>query len=139
MNDKKLEELIQASSATSDFKAAIRTFFAGLDSELIRYSAGAPRVKVLRVLMKLFETFPEEEISDARIEGVSSCSAFEGRLWFGPNGTEVVFNWDCHWKARQENMNAWYGAPDQTRAAKEFGYQCFETFERVDSADVVEN
>ncbi len=139
MSDKKLEELIQASAATSDFKAAIRTFVAGLDSELIRCSAGSPRVKVLRVLMKLLETFPGEEISDVRIEGVSSCSAFEGKLWFGPDGTEVVFNWDCHWKAKQEKMNAWYGAPDQTRAAKEFGYQCFETFERADSRDVVES
>jgi hypothetical protein len=49
------------------------------------------------------------------------------------NGGELKYDfaWDCSWRARQEGWFDFWGAPDQIRAAGEFGYQCFERFERV--------
>lgn len=133
MTDSKLKSLIDNSAATDDFKQAIHIFTEGLETDLLTYSKGAPRIKVLRVIMKLLETFPSEAISHLDVQAVSSCSGFEGHLTFGPARTKVKFNWDCRWKAEQEDMMAWYGMPDQTKAAQIFGYQCFKTFEAVAS------
>lgn len=130
MMDKKFAELIAHSAATKEFTAAIRTFIEGLDSELIRFSDGSPRIKVQRVLMKLLEVCPDEKISSVRIVALSSCSAYQGSLVFEPGSKAIEFNWDCHWKAQQENMISWYGMPDQIGAVQKFGYQCFERFER---------
>ena len=129
----KLDQLLSNSNATSTFKEAVRCYVAGKQSPLIQHPSGVPPIKVVRVLMKLLEEFGDERITDVQIQGMSSCSAFHGTLIFGPNHSEVRFNWDCGWKAEQEGLTTWYGAPDQTKAAQTFGYQCFETFERIDS------
>jgi len=126
-----LNELLEASQATNEFKNAVQVFESGLESDLIKYSSGAPRVKVLRVLMKLLEMYADKKISSVSLEGSSSCSGFVGKLVFEPECTEIEFDWDCYWKAEQENMIAWYGMPDQTKAAQIFGYQCFKKFEQL--------
>ncbi len=127
----KLDDLLAKSRATESFKKAVKNFVKGEESNIIQFSPGSPRVKIMRVLVKLLEAYPNEKISDVVIEGHSTCSSFYGKLRFGPNGTEVQFNWDCHWKARQEGLRTWYGAPDQMKAAQLFGYQCFREFKKV--------
>ncbi|RMF58783.1 MAG: hypothetical protein D6743_17255 [Calditrichaeota bacterium] len=131
MKQAKLDTLLAQSKAADEFKTAVRNFVKGRESDLIEYNLGAPRVKILRVLMKLLETYPEEPITHVWIQGQSSCSGFVGRLVFGPNDREVEFNWDCLWKAKQEGLRTWYGAPDQTKAAQLYGYQCFARFQEV--------
>lgn len=131
MQDAKLEELLRNSKAKDSFKKAIQMFVMGERTDLIRYAPGLPRIKIMRVIMKLLEQFGEEEISNISIEGHSTCSGFSGTLTFGPKAKRVQFNWDCGWKAQQEGLKTWYGAPDQSKAAQIFGYQCFETFQEL--------
>ncbi len=131
MEVKTLSIILENSNADSAFKTAVKNFEAGQDSELIRSSAGAPRIKVLRVLMKLLDEYPSEPITKVEISGRSSCSGFQGDLEFSPGNKKIDFNWDCAWKAEQESMIAWYGAPNQIKAVQIFGYQCFQIFEMV--------
>lgn len=131
MVDTKLKDLLEKSDATESFKRAVRDFSEGKDSKLIQYSSGSPKIKVLRVLMKLLDECREEPITEVDIQGASSCSSYLGTLTFGPNNGKIAFNWDCAWKAKQEGLKTWYGAPDQMKAARLFGYQCFERFETI--------
>ena len=128
----KIAELSARSHATGQFKQALADYMNGKDSGLIVHSLEAPRVKLLRVLAKLLEEYPDEPISDVSIQASASCSGFAGVLTFGPNSSRIEFNWDCAWKAAQEGLQTWYGEPDQAKAAQRFGYQCFEKFEEVD-------
>lgn len=130
ITDEKLDQLLAESNATPEFKQAVQEFANGEEPDLITASR-APQIKVLRVLMKLLETYPDEPISDVKIDGASSCSSFSGTLEFGPSQTKIRFNWDCSWKAEQEGLKTWYGLPDQTQAAMRYGYQCFQQFERI--------
>jgi hypothetical protein len=132
MQVRKIDEIIENSHATAAFKRAVQKFIAGKESELIRYSPGSPRIKIIRVLTKILESFPDEAITDVNIEGRSSCSSYYGTLTIGPNALRIRFNWDCQWRAEHEGLRTWYGNPDQTKAAEMFGYQCFEKFERVE-------
>lgn len=131
MEVKTLNTLLENSKADSAFKTAVENFETGQNSELIQYASGAPRVKVLRVLMKLLDDYANEPIAKVEINGGSSCSRFSGHLEFSPGNKKINFNWDCSWRAKQENMIAWYGAPNQIKAAQIFGYQCFQIFEMV--------
>jgi hypothetical protein len=38
------------------------------------------------------------------------------------------FAWCCKWRAVEEGWVDCFGFPDQTRAAREFEYRCFETW-----------
>ncbi|MCG8607205.1 hypothetical protein MJD09_19750 [bacterium] len=127
----RIEELLRASKASQNFKTAVKEYLAGEDTSLIRHT-NAPRIKVIRVLAKLLEEYRDEPISNVHISGVSDCSSFSGILTFGPTNSKVAFNWDCSWKAEQEGLQTWYGAPDQSKAVQIYGYQCFEKFEIVD-------
>lgn len=133
MIDEQFQRLLARSSADESFKAAINQFCSDKRSDLIQYPAGSPRIKILRVLMKLLEEFPNEPITDVHIEAKSTCSTYAGYVEFGPNRSKVRFKWDCLWKAKQEGLVTWYGEPDQTKAAKTFGYQCFEEFQQITS------
>jgi len=132
MSETKLKTLLENSEASDAFKNAVQDFADGKESQLIKYSLGSPKVKVQRVLMKLLEVYPDEKITEVNIQGSSSCSGYVGTLNFGPNKTKISFNWDCEWRAKQEGFITWYGAPDQIKAASQFGYQCFEKFEVVE-------
>ena len=131
MIDTELQTLLDASKAEDTFKQAVLNFAGGDDSDLIKSSPGSPRIKLLRVLMKLLEMFPHEVITNVREEGISSCSGYRGMVIFGPEGKRAEFHWNCYWKAQQEGLKTWYGEPDQSKAARKFGYQCFETFKVV--------
>ena len=129
-----LEALLAASKATTPFKQAVADFAAGKDSPFIQYSPSSPRIKVLRVLMQLLETFPEEAIGQVVVDGRSSCSSYTGQVTFsGSRQRAVDFSWDCSWRAQQEGFETWYGGPDQSKAALMFGHRCFKTFELVEA------
>ena len=46
---------------------------------------------------------------------------------------QVRFHWDCKWRAQQEGWVDYFGFPDQIRAAREFGWRCFERWEPLPS------
>ncbi|MBX7245534.1 MAG: hypothetical protein K1X53_08540 [Candidatus Sumerlaeaceae bacterium] len=125
-----LEQLLAQSAATEEFKTAVGALEGGKNSPIIGFSRGCPPVKVLRVISKLLEDQPGLAVRNVQVEADSGCSDFVGTLTV--NDGEYVFDfvWDCKWRAQQEGWKDWFGEPDQIRAAREFGYQCFETFKQ---------
>jgi len=126
-----LETLLEASAAAAEFKQAVRAFEKGRDSERIRFNPGAPAVKVLRAISKLLEERPDLAIENVSIDARSGCSDFIGALTANPGAREFEFVWDCKWRAEQTGWTDPLGFPDQIRAAREFGYQCFQKFAEV--------
>jgi hypothetical protein len=127
-----LAQLAAASSATAEFKAALDDLAAGRHNPRIQFNAGSPPVKVQRLLCKLLETHPGEAIESVEVEGRSGCSDYRGTLHVrGARRFTVEFVWDCAWKASQVGYKTFWGDPDQQKAAREFGYQCFERFDEV--------
>ncbi len=126
-----LEDLLNESAASDGFKEEVRQLKQGKKTELIAWNPGAPPVKVLRAISKLLEAEPGLIIESVNIQASSGCSDFVGTL--DVNGGEVRFSfvWDCSWRAKQEKFTDTFGYPDQIRASREFGYQCFKKFERV--------
>ena len=84
-------------------------------------------MKVERTLIKMLEAYPELAIDRVQIRGSSGCEYFSGKLTIGAleGEREIRFHWDCKWRAQQEGWVDYFGFPDQTRAAREFGYDCF--------------
>lgn len=126
-----LDDLLAASQAEAAFKAAVRSFEAGSLSPLISFFAGAPRVKVLRVVMKILHEYPDEPIKKIHVEGRSGCATFAGLATIQPGDKSFRFAWDCAWRANVSQLTNIWGIPDQVRAAREYGYQCFRGFEEI--------
>lgn len=126
-----LETLLNASAATDDFKNAVEQLQAGKSPDKIAYNPGVPAVKAIRAISKLLEVEPGLAIDSVNIQATSGCSDFIGTI--DVNGGQERFNfvWDCAWRAKEQDYKDHFGYPDQIRASREFGYQCFEKFERV--------
>lgn len=124
-----LNDLLSASKASEEFKSAVREFEANQSpSDRIIFKSGNPPVKVLRVIMGLLETAPDFEIESAEVNGVSGCSDYRGTVTVNDGDRVYHFAWDCAWKAGQMGWKDFMGYPDQVKAARTFGYQCFEQF-----------
>lgn len=126
-----LSALLVASAATEEFKQAVGDLQTGRSSAKIAYNPGVPPVKALRAITKLLELEPGLAVDSVNIQATSGCSDFVGTL--DVNGGEVRFSfvWDCAWRAKAQGYTDHFGYPDQIRAAREFGYQCFKQFDRV--------
>ena len=122
-----MDQLIDRSQATAPFKSAVRDFLRGAPADLIDVRGYAPRVKVERVLAQLLAAEPTLPIERVTLSGRSGCSDFTGELTVVANGLPhvVTFAWDCRWRAEQEGWTDYFGFPDQIRAAREFGWDCF--------------
>ena len=123
-----IRDFLQRSSATAAFQDAIRAFArSGAPNERVSFEAYTPPVKVERTLTKMLERYPELAIDRVEIQGSSGCEYFRGTLTIHALGgeREVRFHWDCKWRAQQEGWVDYFGFPDQTRAARVFGYDCF--------------
>lgn len=125
-----LSIILEASAASDDFKEAVTQLQQGRPSPLIAYNPGVPPVKAVRAISKLLEEEPNLLVNSVNIQATSGCSDFQGTL--DVNGGEVRYNfvWDCAWRAKAQGYVDHFGYPDQIRAAREFGYQCFKKFER---------
>ena len=127
----KLDDILAASSATEEFKEAVRKLERGQASPLIVRNPGSPVVKVLRLISKLLEAEPALEVKAVNVQGSSGCSDFVGSIAINDGEAKFDFVWDCSWRAKEENYTDHFGYPDQIRAAREFGYQCFQKFDRT--------
>lgn len=127
-----LFELLDASVSVPSFRAAVRSFAAtSAPNERILFPAHAPSVKVERALLKILESYPELPIESVQVDGVSGCEYFRGEAVIRAAGEErrIRFDWDCKWKALELGWTDYFGFPDQTRAAREFGHDCFRVWE----------
>ncbi len=128
-----LDELLEKSAVTEKFATDLRAFENdSTPNDSIQYAPGCPPVKVLRTIMKLLEAFPEDKIQSVQIQGKSGCADFRGMLVVeGSTNRQIDFVWDCSWKAREAGWKTFWGDPDQARAAREYGYQCFQVFKET--------
>ena len=126
---KKLEELLEASQATAEFKQAATNLDAGKQQSLISFPKDNPPVKVRRLICKLMEEQPELAIEKIEIKAVAGCSNYLGQAVISPGPLTVDFEWCCRWRAEEEQWTDIMGNPDQIRAAREFDYQCFQKFD----------
>jgi hypothetical protein len=126
-----IEHLLGRSEATDAFKADVIRFLEGRPAERVTAVRHAPRIKVLRVLTQLLSAEPTLRVDHVTIDAWSGCSDFRGTVVARTLDGEHAFSfrWDCSWRAEEEG---WYDAfqlPDQIRAAREFGWRCFQQWE----------
>lgn len=132
-------ELLDRSAATTSFREALTRFLRdGRSSERISFGYGCPGVKVERAITKALIEYPDLPIESIEVRGASGCEYFRGKL-FVRTATEerrVAFHWDCKWRAEQQGWHDWFGFPDQTRAAREFGWDCFRAWEEEEVSPI---
>ena len=132
-----IRDFLQRSSATAAFRDGIQAFTrSGAPNERVSFDPFSPPVKVERTLIKMLELYPELAIDRVEIRGSSGCEYFSGKLTIHAleGERQIRFHWDCKWRAQQEGWVDYFGFPDQTRAAREFGYDCFREWTEVGAA-----
>ncbi|MEO8562402.1 MAG: hypothetical protein ABI601_10030 [bacterium] len=124
---------LDAAAAHPDFKREVLDFVKGAPATRIELQGYAPRVKVERVLIQLLHEHPTLPIERVRVSGRSGCSDFTGEIvaYAGDVEHRFAFTWDCSWRAQQLGWKDCFGFWDQARAAREFGFRCFERWEPV--------
>jgi len=88
--------------------------------------------------MRILERFGDAPIERVSMEAESGCEYFRGRasIAAGTSSAEIEFEWNCRWKAEQLGWTDWFGLPDQSRAARELGHDCFRVWdERLHSVE----
>lgn len=120
------------SRATERFKADVTRFFAGDQPHRVKLESFVPRVKVQRLLSQLLAEEAALEIEQVTIRGSSGCSDFVGTVDVHTSTGSHVFDfvWCCRWRAQREGYVDYFGFPDQSRAALEFDWRCFQKWER---------
>lgn len=127
-----LSQLLERSRASEPFRSSVVTFVGdSRPNDGVTFDPYSPPVKVERTLTKLLEEHPELEIERVEIDGASGCEFFRGELRIHTSAgiRRVRFHWDCKWKALQEGWTDYFGFPDQARAAREFGHDCFRLWQ----------
>lgn len=129
-----LLEALKRSAAAPEFHESVEAFLAsGKPTERIIFGRNAPPIKIERTLIKLLLTYPGLVIEQVNIEGRSGCEFFRGVMLVRTTSEEVriEFDWDCKWRALELGWKDFFGFPDQARAAREFGYDCFRIWNLV--------
>jgi hypothetical protein len=132
-----IREFLERSSATDAFRDGLRAFTRnGAPNDRVAFDGYSPPVKVERTLIKMLELYPELAIDRVELRGSSGCEFYSGKLTIHAleGERQVRFHWDCKWRAQQEGWVDYFGFPDQTRAAREFGYDCFREWTEVGAA-----
>jgi hypothetical protein len=123
-----LSDLLSRSRASAAFRDAVADFSRShRANDGVHFNHGSPPVKVERTLIQLLNSSPEMEIDRVEIHGTSGCEYFRGKMIVHTQDGQhtIQFHWDCKWKAQQEGWTDYFGFPDQIRAARERGFDCF--------------
>jgi hypothetical protein len=132
-----IRQFLEASSVMPSFREALLAFLeSGAPNERISFAPYSPPVKVERTLTKLLEVHSDLAIERVEIDGRSGCEFYRGHLEIhtADSVRHVRFHWDCKWRAQQEGWSDYFGFPDQIRAARECGYDCFREWAEVTPA-----
>lgn len=122
-----LDELLSACDAPAEFKADVLSYAAYREAGRVTAQGHPPRVKVLRVLAQLLHHEPTLRVETVRVAGSAGCCDFRGVVTVVADGVlrSWEFVWDCRWRAREAGLVDRSGYPDQSLAAREYGWQCF--------------
>jgi hypothetical protein len=126
-----ITDRLAGSGATRAFCDAVELFLrTQLPNPRLDFDQRCPPVKVERVLTRLLEAYPALAIERVSLDARSGCEFFRGTasIEIGEQTARVHFEWNCRWKAEQLGWTDWFGMPDQARAAREFGHDCFRTW-----------
>ncbi len=132
-----LSQLLERSRASEGFRTSVQAFVNDArPNDRVTFDPYSPAVKVERTLTKLLEEHPDLEIEKVEIDGASGCEYYRGELRVHTSAgvRNVRFHWDCKWRALQEGWTDYFGFPDQVRAAREFGHDCFRLWQADGSA-----
>lgn len=132
-----IDQHLARSQAADGFREALGRFLrSGRPNERIVFDSGSPPVKVERALVKALVEYPDLAIESIEFRAVSGCEYYRGHAVVRTAAEErvVKFAWDCKWKAQQMGWSDWFGFPDQARAAREFGWDCFRTWDEESAA-----
>ena len=129
-----LTDILDASAATPEFKAAVLAVRARTRSPLVTSVRPVPHVKIVRLLTHLLDAERDLEIASVRITADSGCSDLTGVVDVtSPIGSHrFSFAWDCAWRASELGWTDCFGFPDQMRAAREYDWRCFKSWSAVD-------
>lgn len=128
-----LTDILDGSAATPDFKAAVRSVRERVRTPLVTAARPVPHVKLVRLLTQLLEVERALEVVSVRISANSGCSDLTGVIDVmcadGPR--TFSFSWDCAWRATEMGWTDCFGFPDQMRAAREYDWRCFKSWQAV--------
>jgi hypothetical protein len=129
-----LTDILDESAATPEFKAAVLSVQARVRTPLIKSLNPVPHVKIVRLLTHLLSAERDLEIESVRISADSGCSDLTGVIDVtSVDGVrQFSFAWDCAWRAREQGWTDCFGFPDQIRAALEYDWRCFKSWQAVD-------
>ncbi len=129
-----LTVILDESAATPDFKAAVRSVRARTRTPLVIAARPIPHVKIVRLLTHLLETERDLTITAVRISADSGCSDLTGVIDVTclDGARRFSFAWDCAWRAEESGWTDCFGFPDQMRAAREYDWRCFKSWQAVD-------
>jgi hypothetical protein len=131
-----LTDILDGSAATAAFKAAVRALRDRTRGPLITAARPIPYVKLVRLVTQLLDAERDLEIESARVTADSGCSDLTGVIDVqcvdGPR--RFSFRWDCAWRATEMGWTDCFGFPDQLRAAREFDWRCFKSWQSADAS-----
>lgn len=129
-----LTDILDESAATSEFKAAVLSVRERIRTPLVTSARPVPHVKIVRLLTHLLDAERDLEIASVRIHADSGCSDLTGVIEV--SCVDVMrrfsFAWDCAWRASELGWTDCFGFPDQMRAAHEYDWRCFKSWQAVD-------
>lgn len=128
-----LASILDESSATPDFKAAVVSVRERTRTPLVASARPVPHVKIVRLLTHLLEAERDLEITSVRISADSGCSDLTGVIDVSctDGARRFSFAWDCAWRATEMGWTDCFGFPDQMRAVREYDWRCFKSWEAV--------
>ncbi len=129
-----LTDILDESAATFEFKIAVLSVREGVRTPLVTSARPVPHVKIVRLLTHLLETERDLAITSVRIHANSGCSDLTGAIDVACShgGRRFEFAWDCAWRAEEMGWTDCFGFPDQMRAAREYDWRCFKSWQAVD-------
>jgi len=129
-----LTDILDESAATSEFKAAVLSVRERVRTPLVTSTRPVPHVKIVRLLTHLLCAERDLEIDSVRIHADSGCSDLTGVIDVicGDDMRRFSFAWDCAWRASELGWTDCFGFPDQMRAAREYDWRCFKSWQAVD-------
>ena len=131
-----LTHILDESAATSEFKTAVLSVKERVRTSLVTSARPVPHVKIVRLLTHLLETERDLAITAVRIHADSGCSDLTGVIDVAciDGARRFAFAWDCAWRAQEMGWTDCFGLPDQMRAAREYDWRCFKSWQAVDES-----